>query len=128
MAVTSQVQQVSGMRIRVMPLRAGRPVVAMKLIAPISEAPQKTAMLRIQSVCPMPCPGPAMRPTALSGGYAVQPASGAPPCDEERRQHDDEREERGPERQHVEDRKRHVLGADLERQEVVAEAALRARW
>ena len=51
----------------------------MKLIAPIREAPQKMAMLTIQSVCPKPSPGPVCG-TALSGGYAVQPASGAPPC------------------------------------------------
>ena len=38
------------------------------------------AMLVIQSVWPMPSPGPVMRPAPLSGGYAVQPDSGAPPC------------------------------------------------
>ena len=28
----------------------------------------------------MPSPGPVSGPAALSGGYAVQPESGAPPC------------------------------------------------
>ena len=55
-------------------------MVAMKLMAPISEAPQKIAMLTIQSVCPKPSPGPDSGPTPLSGGYPVQPDSGAPPC------------------------------------------------
>ena len=54
MAVTSQVQQVSGMRMNVMPLARRSTVVAMKLIAPISDAPQKIAMLITQSVCPVP--------------------------------------------------------------------------
>ena len=52
----------------------------MKLMAPIREAPQKMAMLAIQRVWPAPSPGPVMRPAPLSGGYAVQPESGAPPC------------------------------------------------
>ena len=68
MAVTSHVQQVSGMRIRVMPLQRRSTVVAMKLIAPISEAPQKIAMLRIHRFCPMPSPGPVSGPAPLSGG------------------------------------------------------------
>ena len=67
-AVTSQVQQVSGRRIRDMPLPRRSMVVAMKLIAPISDAPQKIAMLMTHSVCPIPSPGPASGPTALSGG------------------------------------------------------------
>ena len=79
MAVTSQVQQVSGMRISRMPLQRRSTVVAMKLIAPIRDAPQKIAMLVIQSVWPIPSPGPVIRPAPLSGGYAVQPDSGAPP-------------------------------------------------
>ena len=69
MAVTSQVQQVSGMRISDMPLQRRSTVVAMKLMAPISDAPQKIAMLMIQSVLPHALrPGPASAPTALSGG------------------------------------------------------------
>src|ERR1017187_5248034 len=79
-AVTSHAQQVSGIRISRMPWQRRSTVVAMKLMAPISEAPQKIAMLEIHKVWPRPSPGPVMRPAALSGGYAVQPDSGAPPC------------------------------------------------
>ena len=73
----NQAQQVSGMRISFMPLQRRSTVVAIKLMAPISEAPQKTAMLMIQRVWPRPSPGPVTRPTPDSGGYAVQPDSGA---------------------------------------------------
>ena len=45
--------------------------------------------------------------------------------DKEGSHHDDERGERRPERHHVESRKRHVLRADLNRQEIVAE---RGEW
>ena len=44
---------------------------------------------------------------------------------EERRHHHHQRQEGGPERHHVQHRERHVLGADLDGQEVVAETALR---
>ena len=37
-------------------------------------------MLKIHRVWPNPSPGPVTRPAPLNGGYAVQPASGAPPC------------------------------------------------
>ena len=80
MAVTSQVQQVSGIRISLMPLQRRSTMVAMKLMAPISDAPQKMAMLTIQRVWPKPSPGPVTGPAPLSGGYAVQPERGAPPC------------------------------------------------
>ena len=80
MAVTNQVQQVSGRRISDIPWQRRSMSVAMKLIAPIRDAPQKMAMLTIQSVCPKPSPGPASGPMALSGGYVVQPDSGGPPC------------------------------------------------
>ena len=68
MAVTNHVQQVSGMRIRVMPLQRRSTVVAMKLMAPISEAPQKIAMLRIHSVLPHALARAGERARALSGG------------------------------------------------------------
>ena len=67
-AVTNQLQQVSGSRIMDMPLQRRSMVVAIKLIAPISDAPEKMAMLNTQRVCPNPSPGPARGPTALSGG------------------------------------------------------------
>ena len=69
----------------VMPLARRSSVVVMKFSAPSSEAMQKIPMLMIHRSGPAPWPGPAIWPSALSGGYAVQPASGAPPVDEERR-------------------------------------------
>src|SRR5580700_4701725 len=71
-------QQVNGMRIIVMPLARISSVVVRKFNAPISEAKQKIAMLVIQRSAPSPSPGPACG-IALSGGYPVQPCSGAPP-------------------------------------------------
>src|SRR5580692_6487186 len=78
-AVTNQVQQVSGSRPSVMPLVRRSISVVMKLSAPISDAPQKIANPIIHSVSPPPCPGPTISPSALSGGYEVQPPIGAPP-------------------------------------------------
>ena len=126
-AVTSQVQQVSGMRIRVIPLQRRSTVVAMKLMAPIREAPQKIAMLRIHRFWPMPSPGPVTRPAPLKRRVRGPSRQGRAAFDEEGRHHHDQSEERGPERHHVQHRKRHVFGADLDRQEIVAEAALRHR-
>src|SRR5260370_42126986 len=71
-------QQVSGMRIMVMPLARISSVVVRKFSAPISDAKQKIAMLGIHRSVPSPSPGPACC-TALSGGYPGHPCSGAPP-------------------------------------------------
>ena len=43
-------------------------MVAIKLMAPMSDAMQKSAMLRTHMSMPAPRPGPATAPTALSGG------------------------------------------------------------
>ncbi len=67
MAVTNQVQQVSGSRHMLMPRARRSSVVVMKLSAPISDATQKMAMLAIHRSAPSPCPGPACG-MALSGG------------------------------------------------------------
>src|SRR5579862_3075740 len=74
----NQDQQVSGMRIMVMPLARRSSVVVIKFNAPISEAMQKIAMLVIHKSAPSCSPGPDEL-SALSGGYPVQPCSGAPP-------------------------------------------------
>ena len=50
----------------------------MKLTPPMVKETMKSAMAPIHSVCPHSDPGTALR-TALSGGYAVQPAAAAPP-------------------------------------------------
>ena len=124
MAVTSHVQQVSGMRIRVMPLERRSTVVAMKLIAPIRDAPQKIAMLRIQSVLAHAFAGSGDR---ADGAQAADRRSSRPAArrpDEEAATITTKRDERRPERHHVEAGERHVLGADLDGQEVIAEAAL----
>src|SRR5215467_13322356 len=76
-AVMNHDQQVRGIRISVMPLARRSSVVVMKFSAPISEAIQKIAMLVIHKSAPSASPGPADG-TALSGGYPVQPCSGAP--------------------------------------------------
>ena len=58
-AVINQLQQVSGMRIRDMPLARISRVVVMKFNAPIRDAPQNRAMLTIHKSSPSPSPGPA---------------------------------------------------------------------
>src|SRR5579862_9128874 len=71
-------QQVSGIRIIVMPLARRSSVVVRKFNAPIRDAIQKIAMLVTHRSAPSPSPGPADW-MALNGGYPVQPCSGAPP-------------------------------------------------
>ena len=39
----------------------------------------------------------------------------------------DERDERGPERKHIQDRKRHIWRANLNRQKIISESPLRRR-
>ncbi len=63
-----------------MPLARRSISVVMKLSAPISDAPQKIARPTIHKVSPPPCPGPTISPSALNGGYEVQPPIGAPPA------------------------------------------------
>jgi len=71
-AVMNHDQQVSGMRIMLIPLARMSSVVVMKLRAPISDAIQKIAMLVIQRSAPRPSPGPEDC-SALMGAYPVQP-------------------------------------------------------
>ena len=87
----------------------------------VNEA-MNSAMLRSQIVWPICEPGTAAA-TALSGGYAVQPDAAAPPSTRNDAEHDDRREERDPVGQHVQERERHVPGADLQRHQVIAETA-----
>ena len=61
-AVTNHAHTVSGMRISVIPGARKSIVVAMKFTAPRSDATQKIKMLTIHSVCPIPSPGPGLRP------------------------------------------------------------------
>ncbi len=68
MAVISQAHTVSGRRIRPMPLQRKSTVVTIKLSAPSKEPTQKMAIERAHKFCPIPNPGPASEPTALSGG------------------------------------------------------------
>src|SRR5439155_21238 len=69
--VVNQAQQVSGMRIRDIPLVRMFRSVVMKFRAPSREPTQKIAMLITQRVTPIPCPGPAISPSALKGAYCV---------------------------------------------------------
>ena len=82
------------MRIRVMPGARKSIIVAMKFSAPISDAPQKSAMLTIHIVWPQPSPGPVTWPSPLSGGYAVQPLIGEPPGTKNAATHGRRRRER----------------------------------
>src|SRR5207237_5358494 len=75
-AVVNQAQQVSGMRIKDIPRVRMFKSVVMKFRAPSNEPTQKIAMLMIQRFTPAPCPGPATFPSALKGGYPVQPPIG----------------------------------------------------
>jgi len=78
---------------------------------------------------------PEGHPCALSGtsdlAEAAERRIGGPATDgsafryEERGDEDDERDKRRPEGEHVQRREGHILGADLNRQEVVSEAGLR---
>src|ERR1700738_5277650 len=77
-AVINQAQHVSGMRIIDMPLARISSVVVMKFSALINAPTQNNAMLMTHRSAPGPSPGPADC-SALSGGYPVQPCSGAPP-------------------------------------------------
>src|SRR5580692_7705595 len=77
--VTNQFQHVSGMRINVMPGPRSSITVAIMLMAVSSDEIENKPMLKNQRVWPSPSPGPAMAPSALNGGYAVQPESGPPP-------------------------------------------------
>ena len=65
--VMNQAQVEKGMRASVIPLVRRSSVVAMKLSDPSSWPTQKMAIETAQSVWPVPCPGPASLPTALSG-------------------------------------------------------------
>ena len=65
--VMNHAQVQMGMRIRVMPLARRSRVVAMKFSAPNSEPMQKSAIEIPHRFCPMPRPGPASDPMALSG-------------------------------------------------------------
>src|SRR5437588_2549817 len=75
-AVVNHAQQVNGIRIKDMPRVRMFSSVVMKFSAPSNEPMQKIAMLMIQRFTPAPCPGPATFPSALKGGYPVQPPIG----------------------------------------------------
>ena len=68
MAVTNQFQQVSGICISGISGERRSITVAMTLIAVSSEPTANAPILKNQSVWPSPSPGPAIAPTALSGG------------------------------------------------------------
>ena len=69
------------MRIRVMPLHRKSTKVAMKLMAPIRDAPQKIADIEDPQVLSHALAGTGeATQRRLEGGYAVQPESGALPC------------------------------------------------
>src|SRR6202790_1448551 len=76
--VMNQAHTVIGRRAGVMPFVRLSSKVEMKFKAPSNWPIQKMPMAVAQRTCPVPSPGPAAFPIALSGAYAVQPASGGP--------------------------------------------------
>src|SRR5450631_1903039 len=76
--VINQAQAVIGRRISVIPLVRMSSTVEMKFNEPSNWPMQKIPIAAAQRTWPVPCPGPAIEPTALRGAYAVQPESGGP--------------------------------------------------
>jgi hypothetical protein len=66
-AVVNHAQQVNGIRISDIPRVRMLSSVVMKFKAPSNEPTQKIAMLMIHRFMPIPCPGPAICPSALKG-------------------------------------------------------------
>src|SRR5207247_6041248 len=71
--VMNHAQALSGRRHRLMPRVRISSVVVMKFNAPSSWPTQNRAMEVAHRTTPVPSPGPATDPTALSGAYCVQP-------------------------------------------------------
>ena len=101
MALMNQAQTVSGMRGRVMPLARRSSVVTMKLSEVSSAAKQKSATLAVQIV------KPALGSNKKGGGDAGEGGR------------------RGPKGKQIQHREGHFASANLQRQEIVAEAGLR---
>jgi hypothetical protein len=95
-----------------MPWQRISSVAEMKFNVPNNCPTQKMAIETAHRTWPVPCPGPATSPSALRGH-------------EKRGDGHQECAEGHPERQHVEARKRHVLGAHLDGQEIIAETRQR---
>jgi len=76
--VMNHAHAVTGRRFKVMPLQRISSTVEMKFRAPSNCPIQKIPMAAAQRTWPVPCPGPASFPIALSGAYAVQPERGGP--------------------------------------------------
>src|ERR1700675_4505993 len=76
--VMNHAHAVTGRRFKVMPLQRISSTVEMKFRAPSNWPIQKIPIAAAQSTWPVPCPGPASFPIALSGAYAVQPEIGGP--------------------------------------------------
>src|ERR1700730_14594125 len=76
--VMNHAQALRGRRIKLMPLARRSRVVGMKFNDPNSWPTQKRAIEVAQRTTPVPCPGPATLPTALSGAYCVQPPKVGP--------------------------------------------------
>src|SRR5579864_4386934 len=71
--VMNQPQVLIGSRHRLMPLVRMSRVVVMKFREPSNCPMQKRPIEIAQRTTPVPSPGPATAPTALSGAYCVQP-------------------------------------------------------
>src|ERR1700690_2543217 len=71
--VMNQDHALSGRRQRLIPRVRISSVVVMKFSEPSNWPMQKIAMEVAHKTTPVPSPGPAAEPTALSGAYCVQP-------------------------------------------------------
>src|ERR1700733_48724 len=76
--VMNHAHALSGSRIRDMPRVRMSSVVVMKFSEPSNWPMQKRAIEEAHRTTPNPWPGPATEPTALRGGYCVQPPSVGP--------------------------------------------------
>ena len=114
-----------GMRISVMPLARRSRVVAMKFSEPSSCPTQKSGDGNGPEILPPAKTGTRVLANGaerrVSGPSGNRGSIGNKKCQNE----DEEADERGPERHHVEPRKRHVFRADLNRQKIIAKASKR---
>ena len=120
-AVMNHAQVESGIRISVMPRARRSSVVEMKFSEPSNEAMQNVAIESAHSVWPVCSPGPDRSHGAQRRVRGPSEMAGHPR--RKTTQSGNKSHERDPERHHVEARERHILGADLDRQKKLPNAA-----
>ena len=101
-------------------------VVAMKLIAPINDAPQNRNTDDPQRL-PESFTWPGKRPDGAQRRIGSPAGYRRSALHEECCHHHHQCQKRGPEGEHVQHRERHVLSANLDRKEIISKTALRRR-